>query len=137
MGNTKIPFTNPMLILFYSALLNQPFVMLLGTPIGTPVPVFPKLEQATTPAADAATNKANAATTSTTAAVSDTSSLPSLSLSELSERIIATGLTIRDMKSKKVPKDELQPKIDELLQWKQMYQKLNNGVAYDAASANK
>ena len=112
--------------------------MLLGTPIGTPVPVFPKLEQATTPAADAATNKANAAATSTTAtAVNDTSSLPSLSLSELSERIVATGLTIRDMKSKKVPKDELQPKIDELLQWKQMYQKLNNGVAYEAASANK
>ena len=114
-----------------------------GTPIGTPVPVFPKLEQASTTAVDAASTAASTAkgkavattttTTTTTAATVDTS----LSLSDLSERIVATGLTIRDMKSKKLPKDELQPKIDELLQWKQMYQKLNNGVAYEAASANK
>lgn len=92
-----------------------------GTSIPSPYPIFPKIDLAKLPPEAL---KSAAATASTTAAASSSSvigssagtdDLSGLTAEQLTERIASVGETIREMKARKVGKDELKPYVDSLL----------------------
>lgn len=103
-----------------------------GCRIGSPIPVFPKLEpplqvEAVLPSPRSAS----------------VSSPPSpelrevLSVEQLSQRIAAAGDGIRTRKASKASKDELRPLIEELNYLKNKFKELNNGIAYEAPAVAK
>lgn len=113
-----------------------------GCRIGSPIPVFPKLEA---PLVEEAVLPIPPRTTSSVS--SSVSSSPSsetreevLSIEQLSQRIAAAGDGIRARKASKTgssSKDELRPLIEELNYLKSKFKELNNGIAYEAPAVAK
>jgi hypothetical protein len=85
--------------------------------IGTPSPIFPKIDPVANKeiAASAAAEKPK----STTAKAPAIEIPESATLDDIAAMIVAKGGEIRDLKAKKVAKDELQPSVDALLALKE------------------
>lgn len=104
-----------------------------GCRIGSPIPVFPKLEAPLQVEAPVLPSPRSASV----------SSPPSpelrevLSVEQLSQRIAAAGDGIRTRKASKASKDELRPLIEELNYLKNKFKELNNGIAYEAPAVAK
>jgi methionyl-tRNA synthetase len=108
------------------AALGQP--TLVGAKIGTPKPIFPKLD-----AAALAPKTAEALKTPKTETFAQ---YEGLGVEQLAVKIAEVGMLLRTQKAAKASKDDLTPLIAELTYAKEQY-KAAAGVSFDIASASK